>query len=195
MVQEILSSCLKLERFAAWSLDARHVVDGKPWVCRCMVEFSVLIDFEPAAAAIAATTFTAAEAEGVEMSQKSSGTCELEIKEMTRLQRRVFGQMSVMRNICHLWVGYENHRWEGPSLERRNKFRTGLDFRFSVGGLEQWQGFTQLTSFSYKDTRQSMTRLEVDWMKTHWKCLHNFRGPFDTADPKRNSELLYGPCK
>ncbi|KAK3820041.1 MAG: hypothetical protein J3Q66DRAFT_336106 [Benniella sp.] len=173
MIQEILSSSPSLEKIVADKLDARDVADGKPWVCSSMVEFQITIDFEPAAEAI--------------RDKSESTTTD---GEMARLQRRVFGQLSVMRSLSRLSVGYENRRWSGSIHPKSHDLLlAGVDFRLCMG-LDQLQGLRKLKMVLCQGMRQTMGKEEIDWISTHWTSLFFITGPLDVDDGERNAELV-----
>ncbi|KAF9939513.1 hypothetical protein BGZ65_010305 [Modicella reniformis] len=195
MIQEVLSSCPQLVVFRGDRIEARHIVDGKPWVCSSLKELTVNIDFDFGLASTTTTQGTpvAVDAETTEATTAIDSTKEsakpLENNGMDQVQRRVFKQLSVLHDIRTLNVGFEDNVESGVGAEGNSALHLGLDLRLRMG-LDQLHCLKKITTLSFQGTLQTICVEDISWILVHWKSLESASGTFDSVDSQRNVQLI-----
>ncbi|KAF9962777.1 hypothetical protein BGZ65_007987 [Modicella reniformis] len=164
MIQEIMSSCHLLKTFVAYRVDARVLGNGPPWVCRQLVSLKVCIEF--------ITTTESAP---------------LDSKEKTRLQRKIFENLSTLRNIESISIGRTASFHEAKPFLRPTLFR-GLELRLEMG-LDLLKGLKSLTCFEFQESVQKMTRDEADWIVANWVSIETLQGTLNCIDVDIGTQL------
>ncbi|KAI8354282.1 hypothetical protein B0O80DRAFT_498303 [Mortierella sp. GBAus27b] len=165
MIQEVMSSCPLLKVLSANRLEARHIAQGKTWICTSLTSLQVFIDFKE----ITVTTTMESECTtttniATEPTLEAAMTDEVKMKS---LQRRVFEQLSLLRKLEILSFGRVKHI-PSPSLDLR-----------VFSGLEMLETLEQLRILDFRSTIQWMGTEDAQWMNEHWPQLREIHGTFN----------------
>ncbi|KAF9426268.1 hypothetical protein BGZ94_006749 [Podila epigama] len=153
MVQTLLSSCPKLETFAADVLRGVDVVRGAPWVCLGLKSLTIHFDLDGTILEDDRSSFTKAEAR-------------------TREQKAVCEQLGRL-----VWI-QRLHLCRSTS---RTASRQSLDFRLRAKGgiLEDLKGLCKLQYLNFHDTEQAMDVEDQSWMFENWPSLLFIMGQYN----------------
>ncbi|KAG0223273.1 hypothetical protein BGX31_008585 [Mortierella sp. GBA43] len=154
-VQEVLESCPMLEHIIALVIFARDIIQGKPWVCRQLRIFKVMINMEP-----------------------SGGICSQEGKQTgikyskdQRIQcHQIFERLGQLRQLTVLNMRLYD---ENLYFDSDTNF-TSLPWRLEMG-LGYLSTLRKLESIGHHGS-QEIRVVDMEWMLQHWKNLRTITG-------------------
>ncbi|KAF9981768.1 hypothetical protein BGZ75_006894 [Mortierella antarctica] len=163
MVREVMESCSSLTLLKASKVQARVMVEGKPWVCKFLRTLGLYFIFAP---------------EGVSAADELTRRNELHI--------RVFERVSELRDLETLVLGDTIEMWYQEWLDRSPQ--KGLELRLEKG-LGRLSTLDRLKHLYIDKTLQLLERKDYTWMLDHWPNLEVVDGKVNIDDWKINSDF------
>ncbi|KAF9099200.1 hypothetical protein BGX27_000655, partial [Mortierella sp. AM989] len=158
MTQEILCSCSRLQVFRGDEIDARVIVEGKPWVCLSLQSLTIFIMANSASAVTIPSSIG-----GFEHGDAVQGMG-VKAKKAYNVQMLVFEQLSRLHKLSTLKIG--------NNATSRQAFRHGLSLRLH-NGLDMLGRLTAMEQLHFHGTYQTMEIGDIEWMLSRWTRLRS----------------------
>ncbi|KAI8352411.1 hypothetical protein B0O80DRAFT_427576 [Mortierella sp. GBAus27b] len=154
-VQEVLESCPMLEQIAAAVITAQDIIQGKPWVCRRLKIFEVMINMEPS---------------GENHAQEGKRTGIKYSKDYRTRCHQVFEQLGQLKQLTVLNMCLRDER---PNCIPSSSFtELPLSLRMGLGHLSTLK---KLEMIGYEGPWE-IRLVDMEWMLQHWKNLRDIVG-------------------
>ncbi|KAF9276758.1 hypothetical protein BGZ68_009770 [Mortierella alpina] len=163
MVREVMGSCSSLTLLRAGKVQARVMVEGKPWVCKSLTTLGLYFIF---------TTEGVSEAD--------------ELTRRDELQMRVFERLSELQDLETLVLGDTIGLWYQEWLDRPPQ--RGLELRLEKG-LGRLSTLHRLKHLYIDKTYQLLEPKDYTWLLDHWPNLEVVDGKVNIDDWKINSDF------
>ncbi|KAF9953739.1 hypothetical protein BGZ70_000136 [Mortierella alpina] len=163
MVREVMESCSNLTLLKASKVQARVMVEGKPWVCKSLQTLGLYFIFAP---------------------EGGSPADELTLR--NELHTRVFERLSELRELETLVLGDTIEMWYQEWLGRLPQ--RGLELRLDRG-LGRLSTLDRLRCLYIDKTWQLMEAKDYTWMLDHWPKLEVVDGRVNIDDWKISSDF------
>ncbi|KAF9946716.1 hypothetical protein BGZ72_011204 [Mortierella alpina] len=163
MVREVMGSCSSLTLLKASKVQARVMVEGKPWVCKSLTTLGLYFIFDP---------------EGEPAAD--------ELIRRNELHMRVFERLSELRHLETLIIGDTIEMWYQEWLDRPPQ--RGLELRLEKG-LGRLSTLDRLKHLYIDKTWQLIEPKYYLWMLDHWPSLEVVDGRVNIDDWKINSDF------
>ncbi|CAO3564957.1 unnamed protein product [Mortierella alpina] len=163
MVREVMGSCFSLTLLKASKVQARVMVEGKPWVCKSLQTLGLYFIFSP---------------EGESPAD--------ELTHRNELHTRVFERLSELRELETLVLGDTIEMWYQEWLGRPPQ--RGLELRLDRG-LGRLSTLDRLKRLYIDKTWQLMEAEDYTWMLDHWPKLEVVDGRVNIDEWKINSDF------
>ncbi|KAG0223275.1 hypothetical protein B0O80DRAFT_499702 [Mortierella sp. GBAus27b] len=154
-VQEVLESCPMLERITAMTITAQDIIQGKPWACRRLKEFEVMINMESS---------------GDNCAQEGKRTGIKYTKDYRTQCHQVFERLGQLKELTVLDMKLCDER-RYPDL---NVKFASPPLRLTMG-LGHLSTLRKLEVIGYHGP-QEIRLADMEWMLQHWKKLRRIIG-------------------
>ncbi|KAI8352412.1 hypothetical protein B0O80DRAFT_454492 [Mortierella sp. GBAus27b] len=156
-VQEILESCPLLEHIVAAMITAQDIIQGKPWVCRGLKKFEVMINLEP---------------NDNNHIQGGMGARIKYTEDYKRQCHQIFERLGQLHQLTVL-----NMTMVQPELDLIGRLSVRLisiplELKMGLGHLSTLKNLESIGYYGAQDVRM----VDVEWMLQHWRSLRWITG-------------------